>query len=33
MVIASKMGPELTAAKNGLIAFGGAVLMISAGLY
>jgi len=32
MVIASKLGPELTSAKNGLIAFGGAVLMISAGM-
>ncbi len=32
MVIASKMGPELSSAKNGLIAFGEAVLMISAGM-
>lgn len=32
MVIASKMGTELNSAKSGLIAFGTAVLMISAGM-
>ncbi len=32
MLIASKLGPELAAAKNGLISFGTAVLMISAGM-